>query len=105
MQRPQQEPTSPYNLRSSFDLVMFTATILSMCILPLTRRRMGRRCMGRHGFFAMLLIFFYAGLQNSIDMFHYLYVWIGMVIFRRLTADKQQHTRYPGSVWLFDWCI
>ena len=53
----------------------------------------------------MLFILVYAWLAESPDMITYWYLWMGMVIYRRITADKCQHSQYRGWPWMFRWCV
>jgi hypothetical protein len=91
--------------RNVFNIATIAADVHTACIRPLTRMRMGTRGMGAAGFWAMLAIPIYAATVQSELMLTYWYVWMAMVIFQRLKADKIQHHAFQGFVWMFDWCI
>ena len=54
---------------------------------------------------AMLAIFWYAAETRSDVMMTYLWVWLGMVIWRRLTPGKGVTTEYQGKPWLTAWLV
>ena len=107
MDKSQKQPReSPFlDARTSFYWVVFLADIHTGCIRPLTRSHMGPHGLGWPGFWAMLAIPVYAGLAEAPEMLTYWYWWMGLVIYRRITADKIQHTQYQGWPWMFDWCM
>lgn len=103
-QQQQRESSWLDDARTGFNLATFGADVLNACFQPFTRSGMGTGGLGMAGVGALLLILIYAGLANAPDMLIYWYAWLGMVIYRRITADKSQHTKFHGCVWMFDWC-
>jgi hypothetical protein len=104
-QQQQQEQTFPVDMRTSFNILYFVVCFFTMTILPFTRSRMGTRGVGAAGFWAMLFIPLYAGTVHSDAILTFWYAWVIMVIYRRITADKNQHPQFTGWVWMFDWLI
>jgi hypothetical protein len=107
MPPPQQKEKSSYliEMRHAANLLFFITDAHAMCILPFTRSHMGKRGVGAAGFWAMIGIALYAGTMNAPEMITYWYVWLCMCIYRRIFADRNQHTQYRGWVWAFDWCV
>jgi hypothetical protein len=101
----QQEPSMLLDLRTSFNIANFLADTHSACIRPFTRTGMGARGLGAPAFFAAILILAYAGNAHAPDMLLYFQAWLVMVVYRRITADKTQHSHFQGWVWMFDWCV
>jgi hypothetical protein len=104
-QQQQRESSWLIDMRTTFNLVTFVVDTHTACIRPFTRSHMGTRGMGAAGFWAMLAIPLYAGLAEASDLLSYWYLWLGMVICRRIKADKYQHPHYQGWPWMFDWCM
>jgi hypothetical protein len=104
MARPQQQQSSMLmDMRTSFNIVTLIADVHTACIRPLTRSHQGPHALGWPGFWAMLAIPLYAGLADAPGMLTYWYFWTAMVAYRRLTADRRQHTEYQGRPWMFAW--
>jgi len=93
------------DVRTGFNIAYFIACVHAMCILPFTRSGMGTRGIDATGFWALLLIAFYTGEMHCPEMLTYWYVWVVMVVYRRLTTDKRQHTQFEGWVWPFQWIV
>jgi hypothetical protein len=104
-QQQQQESSMLIDMRTSFNLLNFLADAHTASIRPFTRSGMGTRGIGAPGFWAMLLILAYAGFANAPEMILYFWAWLAMVVYRRITADRRQHTDFQGWVWMFDWCL
>jgi len=104
-QQQQQQPSMLVDMRTSFNIANFLADIHSACIRPFTRTGMGARGLGASGFFAGILILAYAGFADAPDMLLYFQAWVIMAVYRRITADKTQHSQFQGFVWMFDWCV
>jgi hypothetical protein len=104
-QKPQQSPSLLVDMRTSLSIVTFIADVHTACLRPFTRCGLGTRGLGASGFWAMLFIPVYAGTTESSVMIAYWYVWMAMAIYRRLTADRFQHTGFGGRVWMFHWCM
>jgi hypothetical protein len=104
---PQQKQQQSFlvDMRASFNIVNFLADIHTAAIRPWTRSGMGTRGMGAAGLFAGVLILGYAGFAEAPEMITYFWAWLAMVVYRRITADKREHTHYQGRVWLFHWCL
>jgi hypothetical protein len=104
-QQQQQTPSILLDMRTGFNLAMFAADVHTACIRPITRSGMGTRGMGAPGFWAMLLIPTYAAAADAPEMIRYFWVWLALVVYRRIRADKRQHTQFQGWVWPLDWCV
>jgi hypothetical protein len=102
--QPQREPSMFIDQRTAFNLCTFAADAAMRCFTPFTRCHQGTRSMGLAGFGAMLLIPLWAGFAHAPDMLAYWHFWLAMVIYRRITADRVQHTQYQGWPWMFRWC-
>jgi hypothetical protein len=94
------EPLLP-GMRGSTNLICWVAVAFSMTLLPFLRSGMGKRGIGLPGVFAFILILGYASLAP--EMIVYLWAWLAMVIYRKLTYDPLQHTEYGGRCVLTDW--
>ncbi len=101
----QQEQSFHTDMRTGFHILYIGTNVLTAGVRPVTRSGMGTRGIGAPGFWTMLFIPLYAGTTNSPEMLTYWYVWVVMVIYRRITADRHQHTNFQGWVWAFDWLI
>jgi hypothetical protein len=101
----QEKQSMLIDMRTSFNILYFVASIHAKCIEPFTRSGMGTRGIGAAGFWAMLFIPAYAGTVHADEMLAYWHAWVLMVIYRRVTADRKQHTDFGGWVWMFDWLI
>lgn len=104
-QQQQRQPSGLLDFRTGFNLGVFVIDTYIAGIRPFTRSHMGTRGMGAAGFWAMLFIPLYAGLAEAPDLLGYWYLWLGMVIYRRITADTCQHPYHQGSPWMFGWCV
>ena len=91
--------------RDGFNIAGFALTAHAMTILPFTRTGMGIRGLGAYGFWAMVMIFFYALLMGSPAMLLYLALWLVMAVRHRLFPDRRQHSAYQGYPWLFGWMV
>jgi hypothetical protein len=105
-QQQQQPNNSPMliAMRPAFTIATFFADVATASIRPFTRYREGTRGMGTAGFWAMVSIPVYAGLAEAPDMLAYWHLWLAMAIYRRITADPAQDTRFQGFAWMFTWC-
>ncbi len=45
-------------------------------------------------------MYVYAGYARFPQLIRYVPVWMILILFRRLTADRTQHSRYQGYPWL-----
>jgi hypothetical protein len=105
-QQQQHQSSWPNDARAGFNLVTFAADVHIACIRPFTRSGMGTGGMtGMASLGAMLFIPIYAGLVEAPEMLTYWYAWLAMAIYRRIKADKSQHTEFHGIVWIFDLCV
>jgi hypothetical protein len=93
------------DMRTSFNVLTFVADVHTACIRPFTRTHQGIHGMGWAGFYAMLAIPAVAALGEMPGLLTYWYVWMAMVIYRRIKADKYQHSSYQGWPWCFRWCM
>jgi hypothetical protein len=103
----QQQPNHsllPIDMRTGFNIWIFIVDAWCAGLWPFTRCHMGTRGMGTAGFWAMLFIPIYAGLAEAPDLLAYWHLWLAMAIYRRITADPVQDTRFQGFVWMFNWC-
>jgi hypothetical protein len=103
MPKPQQPPSMLIDMRTSFNLLNFVADVHTAAIRPFTRSGMGTRGLGAAGIWAGGLLLVYAGAANAPEMLRYAWVWLALVVYRRLTADRRQHSQFQGIVWMFDW--
>lgn len=80
----------------SFEL----ASILAACVWPFTRTGFGTHAFTGYpwSFFLML---FYAQARRCASMRWYIPAWLCMVVFRRFTARRDQHSRSQGYPWPF----
>lgn len=72
---------------------------VSLCVTPITRRGFGIRGLSA-GPLSLLLMIVYAGAAKCGPLLVvYVPGWLAFCLGRRLTHDRQQHSRYPGWVW------
>jgi hypothetical protein len=102
-QQPQGGPPLFIDMRNAFNIATFIADVGAATIWPFTRCHMGTRGMGMAGFWAMLFIPIYAGLARAPDLLAYWHLWLAMAVYRRITADRLQHTQFRGWPWMFLW--
>ncbi len=95
-QPPEKKETKPQDV---INVVFGIATIYSGCFTPLIRSGFGTHAFASY-FFSMIGMYVYAGYAYCPQLVLYLPVWIVMVAFRRITADRTQHSRYQGFPWL-----
>lgn len=103
----QQQPNNsllPIDMRTGFNIWTYGADVWCVCLWLFTRCRMGKHGMGMAGFWAMIFIPIYAGLTRSHDLLIFWHYWMAMAIFRRITHDPAQDSRFRGFVWMFSWC-
>ena len=100
--REQQEQQGfwPMGTRQTFVLFAFAVNTHAMCFFPLLHSHFGRRGIGAYGCFAAIAMILYAALVPCPTMLVYMKVWLGFVVWRRLTLDPVQHSMYPGFPWL-----
>jgi hypothetical protein len=90
--KPQDVVNIAYNLASAY----------GACLWPFIRCRFGS-----HAFAGYVLsaigMGVYAAYRNCGAMAWYFIAWTIAVAFRRLTADRNQHSRYQGDAFVFGW--
>jgi hypothetical protein len=97
----QQEQSSwPVGTRQSFVIFTFLVNTHAMCFFPFLHSHFGKRGIGAYGLFALIGMILYAGLMHCPPMFLYLKLWLGFLVWRRITTDTSQHSMYPGFPWL-----
>lgn len=82
------------------NVVFSIASIHAACITPFLRSRFGSHAFAGYPL-AALLMFFYAGFANCPLLAWYILPWMAMIAFRRITSDRNQHSRYQGYPWVF----
>lgn len=96
---PNPQPEKPQDVVN----IGFTlASIHTACITPFIRSRFGTHAFAGYPM-AGLLMFFYAGFARCPLLLWYIPAWMAMIAYRRLTADRNQHSRYQGYPWVFGW--
>jgi hypothetical protein len=105
MAKPQQQDKSVFtDMRTAFNVFTLGADIVTACVRPFTRSRIGTSGMSWAGFTAMIAIPVYAATAEAPGMLGFWHAWLAMVIYRRITADTHQHSQYQGLPWMFAWC-
>ncbi len=100
-QQPEAKKDRPADM---VDLVFRAAIMLTLVVTPWTRSRFGSRAFSS-GPYAGVLMFFYAGLGNCPELAYYIVPWIVCIAFRRLTADRTEHSTFRGYVWSLTWLL
>jgi hypothetical protein len=92
----EKEEGAMVSTKDDMSIFYILVNIYVMALLPFLRRGMGKRAIGKHGVFAMVLILLYASRMRSPEMVQYFYASLAMVFWRRVTADRTQLTVYQG---------
>jgi hypothetical protein len=95
------QPTErkPQRPEDVVNIVYGIATIYSGCFTPVLRSGFGSRAFASYPA-SLILMIAYGGFANCQEIGLYIPVWLVMVVVRRLTADKRQHSRAQGYPWL-----
>lgn len=93
---PPPEKTTPHDF---IDKVYTIAVILQGPVLPLLRARWGTQAY-EHLWFCGVYMLVYAGFAESPEILYWVPAWIILLIFRSLTADRNQESIYRGWPWL-----
>jgi hypothetical protein len=78
------------------------ASAYGACLWPFTRSHFGSHAFAGYPL-SLIGMVVYAGWRNCDAMMTYLVVWLVALIYRRLTADRNQHSRFQGYPWVFGW--
>ncbi len=81
------------------DLSHYAALVVSGPFLPLLRSRCGSHAF-EHLWPCVFYIPFYAAFTDAPEIIYWVPVWLVLLVFRRLTHDRNQHSRYRGWPWL-----
>jgi hypothetical protein len=96
-----QEENDPLNLKQAVNVTYLVSSVVELAFLPFYRGHMGTHSLNL-GLFTYIFILFYGGLGRAMWIAtDYLPVWLAAAAWRRLTADRRQHSRYRGRIWLF----
>jgi hypothetical protein len=95
----QQQPGLFQKPQDVFNCVWYFANAMAASLTPLTRSHMGTHAFKYSGIPALVYIFCCAGFTDSMELMWYIPVWLVMVVYRRATADHNEHSEYPGRPW------
>jgi len=76
------------------------ASIHAACVWPFTRSGFGTHAFRGYPW-SLLLMLGYAAARPCPAMQWYIPAWLLMVLYRRSTANRHQHSKYQGYPWLF----
>ncbi len=96
----QQQGSLVQDMKNSFNLSLWLINSLCLCFFVFIRSGMGTRALGWEGLIVFGSLPMLAALLHSNAMLLFWKAWIVMALFRMLTADRNQHTRYPGWPWV-----
>lgn len=82
------------------DILFVVSYTLAGCITPILHAKPGTHAFMWAGPFAAVLMFFWAGVGELPELLLYLPVWFVFVVFRRITANRNAHSRYMGYPWI-----
>ncbi len=102
MPQPQQQE-NPVTVAQGLNMAYIAATVHAACIMPWLRSRPGTHAYANTGPLALIAMVFYAAFANCPEMLDYIPIWLVAVIFRRITSDRTQHSRYYGVPLLTRW--
>lgn len=86
--------------RDIVNLSFQLASIHAACVWPFTRSGFGTHAFSGYPW-SLLLMLGYAAARPCPAMQWYIPAWLLMVLYRRATADRRQHSKYQGAPWLF----
>ncbi len=96
MPREQPQPTRQ-KPEDVINIVYGLATIYNGAFTPVLRSRFGSHAFASYPATLILLLVCAASCP---ELAKYIPVWLALVLFRRLTADRTLHSRYQGYPWL-----
>lgn len=77
------------------NIVYVLASIYNGCFTPLIRSGFGLKAFAAYPL-SLIFMFVYAGYARCPQLIRYVPVWILLIVFRRITADPDAHSRYQG---------
>lgn len=89
--------------QQTFGLLYGMAITGTWLVAPFIRSGLGKRAGGRPLLLALLILMLTAGRTRSEAMQFYLWSWIGMTAYRRLTPGRDVVTEYQGRPFITAW--
>jgi hypothetical protein len=89
--------------KEGFNVFYFLVTAYAWAFFPIIRCRFGRRAGGLPALVAMVGILWYAAQKHSNEMLIYFWVWVVMLVYRKLTSIKGVISEYQGWPYLTAW--
>jgi hypothetical protein len=90
----------------SMGLAVFLVDIWAMALQVPMRRMVGKNFIDMRGVMALVFVFFYGGLWNSLPVFVWLGIYVVSVVAHRIATLRRHyrgvvlHSRYNGYPWL-----
>lgn len=90
--------------RDAMNAFSIASNVLMYFVIPFTHRGFGTRAFQYCGPFAFIAMFLAAGVVERPDLLMYIPIWTLAVLYRRVTADRDAHSRcfgYPHFLRVF----
>lgn len=98
-QQPEPKETKPKDI---LNLCFNVASAYGACLWPFTRSRFGTHAFSGYGLSLVGMVLYGADRQSDA-MNWYIVAWVIALVYRRLSADGNQHSRYQGYAYVFGW--
>ena len=95
-QPPERKPQRPEDI---VNIVYGLATIYNGAFTPILRSGFGSKAFASYPITLIFMVVASAYLRCP-QLITYIPVWLVLVVLRRITADRTQHSRYQGYPWL-----
>lgn len=105
-QQPQQSPEPFADIRRGFNFFLMAVNGYATGILPFIRKDFGTNFFGFNALVAVVVMLLFGAMENSDDMFAYMFLWVLFVAAQRMDAARAVrngriiHSRYGGDSFL-----
>jgi hypothetical protein len=98
---PQSQLQKPQDL---FDTFFPLAYAHAGFVMPALRSAAGSHAY-HHCWLTPVIVFFYAGFADCPELIYAIPFWCILIIMRRITHNRDEHSRYLGNSWPFSWLV
>jgi hypothetical protein len=89
--------------KGAVNIVHTFAVWHTLCVTPILRSRHGTRAFGGYPAAFIMMLVYAEYTRAYLMVYYYIPAWMIMVVFRRITADREQDSYYRGYPWCFGW--